>query len=153
MTIIDIAREIEAKENKATSTTIAEIIEWKPVECTEYTLPVFQIPYSRSKANVKRLLGKVLAFIDMVKYQRLAHGCTIMPIATTNKKFKSICGSQQNASNLIQYMITIGLLGLEDNEYQFNATQEEYNKSKTYRYYYDNEQEIIKYCEENDINK
>jgi hypothetical protein len=76
-----------------------------------------------------------------------------MPIATTNKKFKSICGSQRNASNLIQYMITIGLLSLEDNEYQFNATQEGYNKSKIYRYYYDNEQEVIKYCEENDINK
>ena len=89
----------------------------------------------------------------MVKYKRLAHRCTIMPIASTNKKFISICGSQRNASNLIQYMITIGLLSLEDNEYQFNATQEGYNKSKIYRYYYDNEQEVIKYCEENDINK
>ena len=152
MTIMEIAREIEAKEKK-TETTNANRVEWKPQECTEYTLPEFIVPESRSKANTKKILGKVLAFIDMVKYKRLAHGCTIMPIASTNKKFISICGSQRNASNLIKYMIDLGLLDEEDTEYQFNATQEGYNKSKTYRYYYDNEQKIIKYCEENDINK
>ena len=151
MNIIDIAREIEAKENQTTSKT--ERTEWKPIECVDYTLPTFKIPESRSKANTKKILGKVLAFIDMVKYKRLAHGCTIMPIASTNKRFISICGSQQNASNLVKYMINIGLLELEDDNYQYNATKENYNKSKTYKYYYDNEQEIIKYCEENDINK
>ena len=51
MNIIDIASEIEAKEN--TTAQKIEIIEWKPIECTEYTLPVFHIPYSRNKANVK----------------------------------------------------------------------------------------------------
>ncbi len=152
MNIIDIAREIEAKENKKnTSNTI--LTEWKPIECTDYTLPKFTIPLSRSKANTKKTLGKVLAFIDMVKYKRLAHGCTIMPIASTNKKFISICGSQQNASNLIKYMIKIGLLELEDDNYQYNATQEGYNKSKSYRYYYENELLITQYCEEHDINK
>lgn len=152
MTIIDIAKEIEAKEKK-TTTMNAVKTEWKPVECIEFILPALHIPESRNKANTKRLLGKVLAFIDMVKYKRLAHGCTIMPIASTNKKLISICGSQRNASNLIKYMIEMGLLEEEDNKYQFNATQEEYNKSKTYKYYYENEQIINKYCEENNINK
>lgn len=149
MNIIDIAKEIESKENKSSPVRV----EWKPTECTEYILPEFNVPKSRSGACTKKTLGKVLAFIDMVKYKRLAHGCTIMPIATTNKKFISICGSQRNASNLIKFMIKLGLLAEEDTTYQFNAMQEEYNKSKTYRYYYDNEQKIQKYCEENNINK
>jgi hypothetical protein len=76
-----------------------------------------------------------------------------MPIATTSKKLISICGSQRNASNMIKYMITIGLLSEEDNEYQYNATQELYNKSKTYRYYYENEVKIKDYCKEHNINK
>lgn len=152
MTIIDIAREIETKEKNMKTTNTAKV-DWKPMECTEYELPEFIVPESRSKASTKKTLGKVMAFIDMVKYKRLAHGCTIMPIASTNKKFISICGSQRNASNLIRFMIDLGLLDEEDTNYQFNATQEGYNKSKTYRYYYENEEKILKYCEENDINK
>lgn len=150
--IIDIAREIELKEKQS---PVASVItyDWYPMECTEYTLPELKIPEVRSKACTKRTLGKVLAFIDMVKYKRLARGCTIMPIATTSKKLISICGSQRNASNMIKYMVAIGLLSEEDKVYQFNATQEEYNKAKTYRYYYNNELKIKDYCKEHDINK
>lgn len=151
MNIIDIAREIELKE-KQTSAMGVNPFYWKPVECKEYTLPELKIPEVRSKASTKKKLGKVLAFIDMVKYKRLAHGCTIMPIATTNKKFISICGSQQNASNMVKYMVKVGLLEQEDSTYQYNAAQEGYNKSKTYRYYYDNEVKIKTYCKEHNIN-
>lgn len=150
--IIDIAREIELKE-KQTSAISANPFYWRPVECKEYALPELKIPEVRSKTSTKKKLGKVLAFIDMVKYKRLAHGCTIMPIASTSKKFISICGSQQNTSNLIKYMVKIGLLGEEDTTYQFNATKEGYNKAKTYRYYYDNELKVKEYCKENNINK
>lgn len=152
MNIIDIAREIELKE-KQTSAMGANPFYWRPIECKEYVLPELKIPEVRSKACTKKKLGKVLAFIDMVKYKRLAHGCTIMPIASTNKKFISICGSQQNASNMIKYMVKIGLLEEEDTTYQFNAAKEGYNKAKTYRYYYDNELKVKKYCKENHINK
>lgn len=152
MNIIDIAREIELKE-KQTSAMGVNPFYWRPIECKEYKLPELKIPEVRSKACTKKMLGKVLAFIDMVKYKRLAHGCTIMPVASTNKKFISICGSQQNASNMIKYMVKIGLLGEEDTTYQFNATKEGYNKAKTYRYYYDNEQKVKAYCKENNINK
>ena len=152
MNIIDIAREIERKE-KQTSSMSSNPFYWRPVECKEYVLPELKIPEVRSKASTKKKLGKVLAFIDMVKHKRLAHGCTIMPIATTNKKLISICGSQQNASNLVKYMINIGLLREEDTTYQYNASREEYNKAKTYRYYYDNELKVKHYCKENNINK
>jgi len=152
MNIIDIAREIELKERQ-TSSIGTNPFYWRPVECKEYVLPELKIPEIRSKASTKKKLGKVLAFIDMVKHKRLAHGCTIMPIATTNKKLISICGSQQNASNLVKYMINIGLLREEDTTYQYNASREEYNKSKTYRYYYDNELKVKHYCKENNINK
>lgn len=151
MNIIDIVREIELKE-KQLSTNNTKQIDWRPAECIDYTLPNIYIPEVRSKACTKRTLGKVLAFIDMVKHKRLSHGCTIMPIATTNKKFLSICGSQKNASNLIKYMITIGLLSEEDKTYQFNATSKN-NRSKTYRYYYENEIKIKEYCKEQNINK
>ena len=152
MNIVDIAREIELKE-KQTSAVGVNPFHWRPIECKEYTLPELKIPEVRSKASTKKKLGKVLAFIDMVKHKRLAHGCTIMPIATTNKKFISICGSQQNASNLVKYMINIGLLGEEDTTYQYNAAREGYNKAKTYRYYYDNELKVKDYCKQNNINK
>lgn len=151
MNIIDIVREIELKE-KQLSTNNTKQIDWRPAECIDYTLPNIYIPEVRSKACTKRTLGKVLAFIDMVKHKRLSHGCTIMPIATTNKKFLSICGSQKNASNLIKYMITIGLLSEEDKTYQYNATSKN-NRSKTYRYYYENEIKIKEYCKEQNINK
>lgn len=129
MNIIDIAREIELKE-KQTSAINTNPFYWRPIECKEYTLPELKIPEVRSKSCTKKKLGKVLAFIDMVKHKRLAHGCTIMPVASTNKKFISICGSQQNTSNMIKYMVKIGLLEEEDATYQFNAAKEGYNKSK-----------------------
>lgn len=151
MNIIDIARQIELKEQQS-SIIATQQIDWRPTECEEYSLPELRIPEVRSKACTKKKLGKVLAFIDMVKYKRLAHGCTIMPIASTNKKFISICGSQQNASNLVKYMINIGLIGEEDVKYQYNAAREGYNKSKTYRYYFDNEDKIKTYCKEHNIN-
>lgn len=151
MNIIDIAREIELKEKQTSAMSVSHY-DWRPTECTEYTLPELKIPEVRSKACTKKTLGKVLAFIDMVKYKRLARSCTIMPIATTSKRLISICGSQQNTSNMIKYMIKIGLLEQEDSTYQYNATQEGYNKSKTYRYYYDNEVKIKTYCKEHNIN-
>ena len=152
MNIIDIAREIELKEKQTSAIGVSPFY-WRPIECKEYILPELKIPEVRSKACTKKKLGKVLAFIDMVKYKRLAHGCTIMPVASTSKKFISICGSQQNASNMIKYMVKIGLLEEEDTTYQFNATYEGYNKAKTYRYYYDNELKVKEYCKENHINK
>lgn len=151
MNIIDIAREIELKENQI-STASVNPFSWRPIECKKYILPELKIPEVRSRTCTKKKLGKVLAFMDMVKYKRLARGCTIIPIASTNKKLNSICGSQQNTSNLIKYMVKIGLLGEEDTTYQFNATQEVYNKSKTYKYYYDNEVKIKAYCKEHNIN-
>ena len=70
MTIIDIAREIELKEKKTVEQKSTDKTDWKPTECTDYILPQLNIPVIRSKVCVQRTLGKVLAFIDMVKYYR-----------------------------------------------------------------------------------
>ena len=152
-TIIDIAEQIKLKENKESNSKANNALNWKPVECTDYTVPPFSIPTSRSKKSTRDQLAKVLAIIDSMKYTRLAHGCTIMPIASTNQRLIKICGSQRNVSNLIQFMLKIGLLSVEDQHYQFNASIEKYNKAKTYRYYYDNEEKIKEYCRNKDIHK
>lgn len=70
-----------------------------------------------------------------------------MPIPTTNKSMIAIAGSVANASNLIQFMCTIGLISVESSKYQFNSRYEKCNFSKKYRYYYDNEVKLIDYCE------
>lgn len=154
MTIVEIAEQIRAKkEQDIEISEEQDIFEWKPKECVDFTLPQFQIPDIRSKKYTNDRLSKVLAFIDLVKHKRIAHGCTIMPIACTNKRFMEICGGQKNASNLIQFMINIGLLEVENEYYQFNANHDRYNQSKQYKYYYDNERKIIEYCKENRIEK
>ena len=48
MNIIDIAKEIEAKEKKTDAVSIVKT-EWKPSECKEYTLPEFTISKSFAK--------------------------------------------------------------------------------------------------------
>jgi len=154
MTIVEIADQIRIKkEQKKENFEINDVTDWKPKECLDFTLPEFRIPDIRSRKYTHDRLSKVLAFIDLVQHKRIAHGCTIMPIPCTNKRFEEICGSQRNASNLIQFMIKIGLLELENDHYQYNAMREEYNQSKQYRYFYDNERKIIEYCKENNIEK
>ena len=74
-----------------------------------------------------------------------------MPIPTTNKSMIAIAGSVANASNLIQFMCTIGLISVESSKYQFNSGYEKCNFSKKYRYYYDNEVKLIDYCERESI--
>jgi hypothetical protein len=99
------------------------------------------------------MFSKVLAFIDMEKYLRYANGCTIIPISTTSKRLKSICGSTMQISRFIQFMKEIGLIKDEDTSYQYNASNKNYNKSKTYQYFYDNELLIKDYCNKNNINR
>jgi len=95
MDIIDISKQIEAEKRKKISkeNTIPKEFSWQPVEATVYTVPPFVIPDIRSKKCTKEALSKVLAFIDMVKQKRYAHGCTVMPIPTTSRQLISICGS------------------------------------------------------------
>ena len=134
MTIVEIAEQLRTKkEQDIEIEKVEDIFEWKPKECVDFTLPQFRIPNIRSRKCTNDRLSKVLAFIDLVQHKRIAHGCTIMPIACTNKRFVEICGGQKNASNLIQFMIKIGLLEVENDYYQFNAMHEEFNQSKQYR--------------------
>lgn len=152
MNVINIATEIEVKKNTEKGMKRMEVFDWKPVKADKYELPEFVVPETRKKKTQRERFGKVLAFIDVVRHKRYSEGCTIMPIPTTSKKLISICGRQQEVSRLIKFMIEIGLVSVECEEYQYKAIKEEYNKSKLYRYYYDNEQKIIEYCKENNIN-
>lgn len=114
-------------------------------------MPPFQIPKNRSKKSQREQLSKVLAFVKYERNIRAAEGCTVMPIPTTNKHMLAITGSPANASNLIKFMCKIGLISPESEKYRFGSRYEKNNYAKTYRYYYDNEQELLAYCEQEGI--
>ena len=122
---------------------------WEPKRADNYVLPVFNITESKAKgaeAKLRTKLSKVLAFIDSVKHKRFKDGCTIMPISSTNKDNLAIWGNEMNVSRAIAYMIEIGLIGVENNTYQFGAYYEKDNKSKSYYYYKENEDKVKAYC-------
>jgi len=127
---------------------------WEPQKVDNYVLPSFTIKESKAKGaetKLKNKLSKVLAFIDSVKHKRFKAGCTIMPISVTNKDMLAIWGNEMGVSRAIAYMIEIGLISLESDKYQFGAYYEKDNKSKTYRYYKENEDKLKEYCEDHDI--
>ena len=129
---------------------------WEPVRAEPYVLPKFCIVESKAKgaeAKLRTKLSKVLAFIDSVKHKRFKEGCTIMPISSTNKENLAIWDNKMGVSRAIEYMIEIGLLGVENDKYQFGAYYEKDNKSKSYFYYKENEDKIKAYCEEHGIEK
>ena len=129
---------------------------WEPVRAEPYVLPKFCIVESKAKgaeAKLRTKLSKVLAFIDSVKHKRFKEGCTIMPISSTNKENLAIWDNKMGVSRAIEYMIEIGLLGVENDKYQFGAYYEKDNKSKSYFYYKENEDKIKAYCEEHCIEK
>lgn len=123
---------------------------WEPHKADVYELPAFSIKESQAKgaeAKLRNKLSKVLAFIDLVKHKRLKSGCTIMPISVTNKENLAIWENEKGVSRAIAYMIEIGLISIESDKYQFGAYYEKDNKSKSYRYYKDNEDKLKEYCE------
>ncbi len=127
---------------------------WEPQKVDIYTLPEFIIKESKAKGaetKLKNKLSKVLAFIDSVKHKRFKTGCTVMPISVTNKENLAIWSNEKGVSRAIDYMIEIGLIGIENDKYQFSAYYEKDNKSKTYRYYKENEDKLKEYCKAHDI--
>lgn len=125
----------------------------RPEEGHPFTFNPFNIPNVRSVKCTKERLGKVLAFIDMKKQVRFADGFTVMRISTVNKRLLSMCGTAMSVSNLISYMIQIGLLAEYNEIYQFNGYYGRNNKCKAYVYSYDTEILIKQYCKDNNINK
>lgn len=128
--------------------------DWKPQKIEPYSLPNFFIKESKAKGAETKLrnkLSKVLAFVNSIKYIRDKEGCTIMPIGVTNKENLAIWSNEKGVSRAIAYMIEIGLISLESDKYQHHAYYEKDNKSKTYRYYKENEDKLKEYCETHDI--
>ena len=127
---------------------------WEPQKVDNYVLPSFAIKESSAKGaetKLKNKLSKVLAFIDLVKHKRFKTGCTVMPISVTNKDNLAIWQNEKGVSRAIDFMIEIGLISVESDKYQFGAYYEKDNKSKTYRYYKENEDKLKEYCEDHDI--
>jgi len=127
---------------------------WEPQKVDNYVLPSFAIKESSAKGaetKLKNKLSKVLAFIDLVKHKRFKTGCTVMPISVTNKDNLAIWQNEKGVSRAIDFMIKIGLISVESDKYQFGAYYEKDNKSKTYRYYKENEDKLKEYCEDHDI--
>lgn len=151
MTILDINEQIELKEKQLTEHNNTNI-DWKPCRIENYTVPSFIIPETRKKNSQRVLLSKVLAFIDSVKHIRYTDACTVMPVSCKSKRLISICGNFKEVSRLISFMCCVGLLEVEDNNYQYNADNSAYNKCKTYRYYIENEENIKAYCDTHNIN-
>ena len=102
----------------------------RPEEGHPFYFNPFNIPHVRSEKCTKERLSKVLAFIDIKKQSRYSDGFTVMHIATVNKRLLSMCGTQKSVSNLISYMIKIGLLAEYDESYQFNGYYKRNNKCK-----------------------
>ena len=128
--------------------------DWEPEKVEDYILPPFTIKESNAKgaeSKLKNKLSKVLAFIDFVKFKRFKTGCTIMPISVTNKDNLAIWENEKGVSRAISYMMEIGLISLESDKYQFGAYYEKDNKSKTYRYYKENEDKLKAYCKDHNI--
>lgn len=128
--------------------------DWAPQRAENYILPAFVIKESTAKgaeAKLRTKLSKVLAFVDLVKHKRFKTGCTIMPISVTAKDNLAIWNNQMGVSRAIDYMIEIGLLSPENEVYQFGAYYEKDNKSKSYRYYKENEDQLKEYCKERNI--
>ena len=127
---------------------------WKPQRADDYILPAFVIKESDAKGaktTLRKKLSKVLAFVDLVKHKRFKTGCTIMPISVTSKDNLAIWNNEMSVSRAIKYMIEIGLISLESDKFQFGAYYEKDNKSKSYRYYKENEDNLKDYCKEHNI--
>lgn len=141
-------------KDKTDYTFTTNKMNWEPQRLETYVTPEFIIKESKVKGaetKLKNKLSKVLAFIDSVKHKRFKSGCTVMPISVTNKDNLAIWQNEKGVSRAIAYMIEIGLISIENDKYQFGAYYDKDNKSKTYRYYKENEDQIKKYCEAHDI--
>ena len=131
---------------------------WKPDTIDEYTVPEFNLSDSAATAAGQMRYGtlsKILAFVDLAQRLRKGEGCTIMPISVTSACYRAIFGGEMNVSRAIDRMIEIGILGIYDETYRHHAPfpYDDENRSKRYKYFYDNEQKFIEYCKRHNIQK
>ena len=151
ISIVEIANRLKDKNNYDFTSNKAS---WTPQRVDDYVLPTFAIKESRAKGAETKLrtkLSKVLAFVDLVKHKRFKTGCTIMPISVTSKDNLAIWNNETGVSRAIAYMMEIGLISVESDKYQFGAYYEKDNKSKSYRYYKENEDKLKEYCAAHNI--
>ena len=138
----------EESENETNDTTDG----WHPIVTDDYVVPCFNIKGKGGGKPNRNSLSKILTFIDRVEHIRASSGCTIMPISTRSAANQQIWGNTKNVANAIEQMVLIGLISCEDSSYRFTRFKGE-SRSRTFRYYKENEDKIKEYCERNGIRK
>ena len=134
----------------------ARLDTWKPYEIKDFVLPEFKIPVKKSnnyESSKREMLSKILAFIDFAQRKRFKEGCTAMAIPTTSRQNLMIWGYEKAVSRAVQFMIEIGLIAIFDDTYRFGVPYEGANYGKLYAYFKDNEDKVIQYCKDNNIQK
>ena len=146
MDFIEISKQLEEQELKNKN---KEFTPFKPIKKEHYELPQCKLP--KLNGNNRQEYAKVYSFILLKQRARYSEGATIMPISTTSKRLTCITGSAMNSSNLIKFMVKIGLITVEEAQYQFKAFNTCDNKSRTYCYYVENEKKIVRFCNDNNV--
>lgn len=129
---------------------------WKPHRIKEYVLPEFKIPTTNSnnyEVTKREKLSKVLTFIHFTQRKRLKDGCTELPIPLTSRKNQMIWGYPKAVERGIKYMIDLGLIADYSPTWHWGSPFEGGNYGKSYAYFKDNEDKVIQYCKENNIQK
>lgn len=129
---------------------------WRPYEIKDYVLPEFNIPVKKShnyETYKRKELSKILTLIDYIKRKRYRTGCTALPIPTTSRLNLMIWEYPMAITRAIKFMIEIGLISIYNDKYRFGVPFEGANYGKTYAYYKDNEDKLIQYCKDNNIDR
>lgn len=129
---------------------------WKPFAIKDCVVPEFKIPVRKSnnyELAKREQLSRILTFIDFVKRKRSKTGCTIMPIPTTSSQNLLIWEHEKAVSRAVQFMKEIGLITTYDDTYRFGVPFAGGNYGKLYAYYKENEDKVIQYCQDNNIQK
>lgn len=141
---IEIAKRLKkSKDNQDDENVITT-----PTKCAEDGVPPFnESAYcfrETSQYNAKKQrLSRILVFVK--RYVSTQDKCIIIPISTHNFQNLNLWRRVSSVSDAIDDMIDIGILRVEDPTYRYNSPDGK-NKCKTYRFYKDNAEKYIQFC-------
>lgn len=125
-------------------------VDWEPQRPKEdLETPPFVVPSYSSKNGdfiVKNLFSHILYFIRYTQRKRFKNGQTVIEIPRENNHNLKNWNSAMGITRAIENMIKIGLIAPYNEDYSYK-----YHRCKSYVYFVENEQKILDYCEENNI--
>ena len=140
----DIPEEVEAAQQDR----------WKPFKLEGEVPPKFNIPVNKSNncdSYNRDRLSRVLRFIEFTRRKRFKEGCTVIPIPTTSRQNLLIWGYPMAVSRDIKFMEKIGLIKVFDSRSHWGSPFEGGNYSRLFCYFRENEDKVIQYCKEHNI--